>query len=604
MHRTFATRRHLTSALLLGAAGSSLFIACIPFDTDEDFYPPVNGGTDVVSAAKPPPAISGGTLVVSGKTAIAADSDRDRVYVVDLSENKLKAEILLSDGDEPGRVITDNAGRAHVALRRGGDLVTIDIASAKVTDRREVCAAPRGMAFDAKNDAIHVACDGGELVTFPAAGGDAIRNLRLERDLRDVIVDGDRLLISRFRSAELLVIGSDGAVQNRQAPPEFKMFEQNFEPAVAWRTIGMPGGGVAMAHQRAMTTPVVIEQPGGYSSGGCDGSIVHSTITVFSTDGTLEGKPAMPAIPFTMLPVDVAASSDGDQLAMVAAGNDMVIQTSRSGLESEAQFNGEFGGSCAFSQVATPVAGEPIAVAFDDSNRIVVQTREPATIQILNSGSAAIALSDISVKDTGHEMFHRNTNGFAPLACASCHPEGRDDGRTWNFDPIGARRTQFVSGGILATAPLHWDGDMAGLETIMSEVFVKRMGGMAQGPRRVNAFAKWIDALPSLPVSPPADVEAVERGKVLFHDAKVACATCHTGERLTDNKAADVGTGKAFQVPSLMNLAPRAPFMHDGCAKTLHDRFDPTCGGGDKHGQTSHLSPSDIDDLVAYLETL
>ncbi len=45
--------------------------------------------------------------------------------------------------------------------------------------------------------------------------------------------------------------------------------------------------------------------------------------------------------------------------------------------------------------------------------------------------------------------------------------------------------------------------------------------------------------------------------------------------------------------------------MHDGCAPTLHDRFTNTaCGGGDKHGKTSHLAPEQIDDLVAYLESL
>jgi cytochrome c peroxidase len=64
-----------------------------------------------------------------------------------------------------------------------------------------------------------------------------------------------------------------------------------------------------------------------------------------------------------------------------------------------------------------------------------------------------------------------------------------------------------------------------------------------------------------------------------------------------------VGTGRAFQVPPLMGLAARAPYMHNGCATTLHDRFGP-CGGGDKHGKTSHLSAAQINDLVAYLETL
>jgi len=44
--------------------------------------------------------------------------------------------------------------------------------------------------------------------------------------------------------------------------------------------------------------------------------------------------------------------------------------------------------------------------------------------------------------------------------------------------------------------------------------------------------------------------------------------------------------------------------MHDGCAKTIAQRFDKDCGGGDAHGVTSHLSAAEIGDLVAYLSSL
>lgn len=65
----------------------------------------------------------------------------------------------------------------------------------------------------------------------------------------------------------------------------------------------------------------------------------------------------------------------------------------------------------------------------------------------------------------------------------------------------------------------------------------------------------------------------------------------------------NVGREEALQVPSLIAVSARAPYMHDGCAKTLLDRFDPVCGGS-RHGNVEDLSASDLDDLVAYLETL
>ena len=65
-----------------------------------------------------------------------------------------------------------------------------------------------------------MACAGGELVTLPAAGGAPTRTLQLDRDLRDVVVSGDQLFVSRFRSAELLVVSAaDGELLERRRAP-------------------------------------------------------------------------------------------------------------------------------------------------------------------------------------------------------------------------------------------------------------------------------------------------------------------------------------------------------------------------------------------------
>ncbi|WP_437818990.1 cytochrome-c peroxidase [Sorangium sp. So ce1078] len=608
MHRLLASRRSLSPTLAILATASS-FAACAPWDLGEDEPPRVDDPGSVAIAAEPPPAISGGTLAVSRSAvrAVASDPDRDRVWIVDLQAQTLTAAIDLEKGDEPGRVVEDDAGRFHVALRRGGAIVTIDADSGKIVDRRAACPAPRGIAYDARTDELHVACLGGELVTLPAGPGDATRRLQLERDLRDVVVDGDRLLVSKFRAAELLTVNADGSVAGRQKVPQFTLSGQEFVPTVAWRTVGLPSGGVAMVHQRALIAPVEVVE-GGYSSGGCDGSVVHSTVSEVGTPDSDEQPRLFPALPSATLPVDLAVSADGASYAVVAAGRNEILITTSASLNASKGFEGE--GTCIDAQERVAVDGEPTAVAFA-GDVVIVQTREPAGLHVLGTPGSfgnrvadhVITLPGESRKDTGHEMFHRNASG--PMACASCHPEGGEDGHTWVFNPIGPRRTQFVSGGILNTAPFHWDGDMSGIEAIMDEVFERRMGGVHQGPRRVNVFARWIDSLPAPPVSLAPDKDAVVRGEALFHDKTVDCARCHAGAQLTSNESFDVGTGKAFQVPSLVRIGARAPFMHNGCATSLRDRFtDPACGGGDLHGKTSHLSEDQIDDLVAYLETL
>src|SRR5687768_276882 len=147
---------------------------------------PLGPAPAVVQAETAPPAISGGTLLVTedGTRAIAADPDRDVVWVVELGP-RLVHRVDLERGDEPGRVTEDGAGRVHVALRRGGAVVTIDPVTATRIGRHPVCAAPRGLAWDAESDTLLIACVGGDLVEISAATGAEVRRVRLADDLRD-----------------------------------------------------------------------------------------------------------------------------------------------------------------------------------------------------------------------------------------------------------------------------------------------------------------------------------------------------------------------------------------------------------------------------------
>ena len=80
----------------------------------------------------------------------------------------------------------------------------------------------------------------------------------------------------------------------------------------------------------------------------------------------------------------------------------------------------------------------------------------------------------------------------------------------------------------------------------------------------------------------------------------------YEGKEIVNIGLNDLGVVKT-KVPSLLGVGARAPFMHTGCAKTLADRFDPAnvaCNGGDNHGKTSQLDPTQTSDLIAYLETL
>jgi hypothetical protein len=634
------------------------------------------------SQAVAPPAISGGTLLVlsDGKTAVAADPDRDAIYVVDLPSRTVTQTIGLEPGDEPGRLVEDGAGRVHVALRGGGAVVTCDPKAGQVIARRPVCAAPRGLAYDAGTDRVHVACHDGQLVSLPAAGGDPLRRLQLDDDLRDVLVDGDTLLVTRFRSAQLLTVASDGTVTTRAQPPSFTSLQAHggsmYTPSVAWRAVAAPGGGVLMLHQRGMVDPVV-PTAGGYGGPNACDTIVHGCITRIDRDGTTRTGPALASL---VLAIDMALSPDGKQVAIVSAGNatnsDAAVSSTApaltrvfltdlddatdprvgcsmdgmhapcpkgrmplpssscvaggvgtrggvaaggaigmsavgggggvggaSGLGGAGGPGGVGGGSgtvCPLTPPGVPgTVGQPIAVAFDGSGGLVVQSREPALLA-LGDGST-ISLSTVSRADTGHTLFHANSGGF--LACASCHAEGNEDGRTWNFSCEGPRRTQSLQIGLAGTEPFHWDGSETDFGHLTTDVFQGRMSGPALLSDQQAALLSWLDQQPRAPRSQAVDPTAVARGQALFQDPAHGCAICHAGPHMTNNQTVDVGTGGRFQVPSLIGVGSRAPYLHDGCAPTLEDRFGP-CGGGDQHGVTSTLSAADVNDLVAYLKTL
>ncbi|HXU00251.1 MAG TPA: cytochrome-c peroxidase, partial [Polyangia bacterium] len=246
--------------------------------------------------------------------------------------------------------------------------------------------------------------------------------------------------------------------------------------------------------------------------------------------------------------------------------------------------------------------GQPIAVAFDGSGQVVVQSREPAMLAL--PGSIKIMLSTTSRNDTGHLIFHSNAGGF--LACASCHAEGNDDGRTWNFTCQGARRTQSLqAGGLKGSEPFHWDGMETDMTRLMVDVFQGRMSGPQLAVEQINGLMTWIDAQPRLVHTMPSNATAIERGRALFNDTtRAACVSCHSKSTFSNNTTIDVGTNGAFQVPSLIGIGNRGPFMHNGCAKTLADRFNDTACGGARHGNVSGLNAGEISDLVTYLQSI
>jgi len=122
--------------------------------------------------------------------------------------------------------------------------------------------------------------------------------------------------------------------------------------------------------------------------------------------------------------------------------------------------------------------------------------------------------------------------------------------------------------------------------------------------------------------------QSEKRGLEIFFGDDAKCSTCHGGFNFTNNTYVNNGshsyyadTGRAritlrhndhgkFRVPSLRNCQVTAPYMYDGCYRSLEDVLDQYQRGGTGHWNQHNtieqivLSDSDKKDLIAFLTTL
>lgn len=579
---------------------------------------PLDETAPVEARVRPAPILGGTLTLTDDGLAIAADPDRDLIHIVDLDARQVRHTITLAAGDQPHRVALGSHGKAHVVLRGAGGFATIDPDAGTITARHKLCPEPRGIAFHDADSSLYVACAGGSLFHL-AESGAVLERHELEPDLRDVLIVDGEVKVSLFRSAAIL--GLDGS---RTTIPAVDIGV----PHVAWRTWVTASGEIAMIHQTASKKPVPIDldaediadgnSPYGGGSDPCLQGIVNTALTTIGPDGVRT------SVMFNSnLTVDAALSPDGNQVAMAVPGvirpEDVVKVADHGGNGLNHGFDDEgFGGpSPAISRPSVQVSskhnpdcfdqfgrgvdgnayGQVTAVAYAANGDLVVQSREPAQLMIttFDGSPETIALTGEARFDTGHEIFHRATG--SGLSCASCHPEGTDDGHVWTFEDIGPRRTQPLDVGLEDTAPYHWDGDMKDFNVLMSEVLAHRMGGKRQSSAREDSFTRWIFAQ-HRPAARTGDMLSLaSTGEALF--TSYGCNKCHDGPALGGRRTETIA-GEAKQVPTLRRISLHPPFMHDGRSATLEAAVR------DMLTTTDHASApdADVDALAAYLRTL
>lgn len=189
------------------------------------------------------------------------------------------------------------------------------------------------------------------------------------------------------------------------------------------------------------------------------------------------------------------------------------------------------------------------------------------------------------------------------LSCATCHFDGRADGITWTFER-GPRQTPSLAGRVSLTEPVRWEGERATVSEDARITSQGLMGGNGITDADIEALTAFIDWTRDVdaPLKPMANDERVLAGKAIFERPDVACASCHNGERLTDNKAYDLLGLQGVVTRSLVGISGSPPYFHDGSAKTLREVLERARDGS--MGYTGDLSEEEMDLLELYLRSL
>lgn len=574
---------------------------------------------------------------LEGRTvAYVADEDDAMVRVIDVEDGREISSTRL--GGVPGQLVMRKDGRLVATLRDLSQVVVLSgggSAASKLTiDKRvEVAADPVGLALSGDDATLVVTSGWGRTVTVLDAASMEIRSERaVAREPRGVVVssDGKRAFVSHVVGDKLDVVDlADDAkpakAKSALAVDGVEQVSGQHMTSTAQKRVACQGFALARAESGRVFAPHVLaftgdpaETSSGYGGGeGREAEVFHVPVIDEDAAKVLPGSKwlgrGLVEGPFGKCALPRAATVGKAGLFVTCLGDDVVVLVDADAVNPH---------EVALGRWAVPSG--PVGIALDEANgRAIVWSQFAHAITTVAIGDGTetprpFALSSVTLPretrasaklERGRQLFHAtgdNRVSSDGRACASCHPEGRDDTLVWS-SPNGPRQTPILAGRLSGAAPYGWNGDAVDVSTHLVQTF-KRLGGKGVTGEDKEALMAYVSALRPPPARKPKDPTAVLRGQAVFRSAEAECSSCHgTDGDLPDGVSHDVKSrtsgdqrGK-FDTPSLRFVGGSAPYFHDGRYKDLRTLLTKSDG---KMGHTKHLAPAELSDLEAYLESL
>ncbi|HEX3345659.1 MAG TPA: hypothetical protein VHS09_13845, partial [Polyangiaceae bacterium] len=607
----------MRSLQALGVVGSVFLVAAC------------GSGEGLVALRKQPPALgldrpaaplvpvsrsgAGSTIALvkrgDRRLALVADADAGVLRMLDTKTDQ-ELRVTPLDG-KPSQLVVSAEGRVFVALADRAEVDVLEVTpdsepTLRVAGRVGTAEEPTALSLTPDGRSLLVACGWGHaLDVFATKTLEHRFRAGMAREPRAVVAseDGALAYVSHASASLVSVVDLEAPEHEVEAVRLDTPDPQHEGQPLQWRqgyALASTEFGVLAPGVTAETgdTTVRTETYGGVGEfTGPAETFAVNVVHPHAPGGRGEGDAPSRMLGSNgasgcLLPRAAAYDADGQWLAVACEGQDEVWRM-------DARMTGNGG-----RQAVWAVGGEPTGLAIDGATRtLFVWSQGARTVTALDLDAFhpspgapdetlhAVALGPrVEVADAvavGRELFHRTGDtriSSDGRACASCHPDGRDDGLVW-ATPDGPRQTPTLAGRLSGTAPYGWNGARATVKQHVTGT-LKRLGGTGlddEGMDALVAYCMHMDAPPRRAEDrePPAPVEGsadalVAEGRDLFESSSTGCASCHMADgTFTDGNRHDVKSKakgdphRRFDTPSLRFVGGTAPYFHDGRYPTL-----------------------------------
>lgn len=598
---------------------------------------------------------SASAVVVSpdGKTLYATDKTSGCVAVIDVGAGKKTAEIAI-DGEPNGLALSADGKTLYVAQRLAGSVAVIDAANSAVSGKIAVGPWPVAVTIAEKGKRLYVCCRGDHTVSVvDLAAGKQIKQIPVVRDPFSAAItpDESRVLVTNYMpygqgtdpalAAEVSILDAAAleqvakiklppgstAVSGVCCSPDGKwayvihtlgrfnlpvtQLERGWVHTYALSIVDIPAAKLAvtlllddLSAGAADPWAVTISPDGKRLWISHSGVHEVSTVDIGRVHELLEGK----------VPPELANLKDGTSDNVWARiGKDKEVARDLVNDLTALYIAG------VIHRAGTGGNGPRGIALAPDGQKLYVANYFSGTIGVLNAADGkllgTIALGEQPKADAarrGEIYFHDATRCFQRWhSCATCHLDnGRIDGLPWDFtrDGIGNPKDG-ISLMYMQHTPPHNRRATRPDPRECVRTGVTGAHFVVPEAADVDDMLAYVSSLKPEPnPNLPKFAEAARRGKVLFEN-KAGCAGCHPAPYFTDQLMHNVGVltpnepDGRYDTPSLVEAYRTGPYYHDGRAVTLKETLT-TYDSGGLHGKVKDLTPQEIDDLVAYLQSL